>query len=600
MTRWAWALAGVAAGSLALLILVGALLTAPQIATPLARRVLGGPDRVTLARAQLTYTPWPTARLRTLEIEGRGHAEAVDARINPLGVLPGVALIPRLSVTDGALLLELGRPRSADRPRVLREVAAADLTRVRLDIQRPERDPQVFEIVSAEGDLGSGAFVLEGEGGGASVRLTGEAAGLSLAGFRGRIRAKGQNFAELAALLGFAAPDTPPYALTGELARSGETWVFAPFDGEVGDSDLAGALSVDFAPERPFVEARLSSASLDFDDLGVIVGAPSDVEEGEPNARQQQIAAQYRRDERAVPDAELDISRVRAVDAHVVFEADAVRAGPAPLEALSAEIVLDDSLMRFDRLVFTAPQGRLETRGAIDARDPEDVTGTFDGRLEGFDLAQLGGGRILRGTLTAEFDVAYRGRRTREAFATLTGEAVMWSSDAEIRALAEEAAGLDLGETLGLLLTESEEEPGFRPARCLVARVRFEDGAARVDPAVLDTADSVTRVQGAVDLETERIALEVVADAKDVSWGALLGGAALGGTLRDPDPSAALGGAALQAGAAAVLGGLTAGLAALPFIEPGLGEDAPCAQLLVAAAEYEPEAEPPEPGAEEG
>jgi uncharacterized protein involved in outer membrane biogenesis len=451
-------------------------------------------------------------------------------------------------------------------------------------VHRPGREPQTLTITRAEGNLASGGFLLEGSGGGATIAIEGEAAGLSLDGFSGEFRAEGENFSELAAVLGFAAPDTPPYALTGELRRTGETWSFAPFSGEVGDSDLAGELTIDFAGEKPFVRADLTSRSLDFDDLGVIVGAPSLDEDGRTNERQDEIRALYAEEQdRAIPDTELDLDRLAAVNADVRFTADAVRAGVAPLEEIDARIALRDSVLQLERMVFTAPQGRLEATGLIDAREPAAVAGAIEGSLDGFELAQVGGGRILRGVLKAEFDLTFTGRRMREAFASLSGDAVAWSTDAEIRALFEEAAGLDVGEVLGRLLSEPEDAPVFRSARCLVVRAKVEDGVARLDPAVLDTEDSVTRLTGAVDFENEALDLKVASDAKDFSWGTLFGGVSLGGTLRDPAPSAPLGAAALQTGAAALLGGLTAGLAALPFIEPGLGEDAPCGRLLAAA-----------------
>ncbi len=563
------------------LALIGAALTQSSIATPVARSLMAGRSTAEIERAWLSYDPWPVAHIRNVEIEGGGHIESMDARLNLFGVLPGIALITRLGASDGALLLELGPSRSSQPPGILSEIAIVDLQRIRLDIHRPERAPQVIVITSAQGDIDSGDLEMQAEGGDAVLSISGRAGGLSLAGFEGDIRLEGENFAVLAALLGFAAPDTPRYALEGALARTGETWRFGPFAGEVGDSDLSGSINVDFAGERPFMRADLTSGSLDFDDLGVIIGAPSDVEDGAPNQRQEEIAARYRADaNRAIPETALDVSRLTAVDADVSFQAETVRAGPVPLDAVEMRVRLDNAVLRIDPLIFAAPQGRLESELVIDAQDRTNVHGTLTGALSEFDLEQLAGGRLLRGDLTAEFDLAFQGARTRQAFASLTGEAAMWSTSAELRAVAEEAAGLDLGEIFTLSLNNGDGAQDFRPAQCAVARMTFANGRARLNPAVIDTEDSVTRINGDINLETEELDLEVETDAQDFSWGALLGGASVGGTLRDPDVNVPLGEATLQIGAAALLGGLTAGLAALPFIEPGLAEDAPCAPLM--------------------
>ncbi len=71
-----------------------------------------------------------------------------------------------------------------------------------------------------------------------------------------------------------------------------------------------------------------------------------------------------------------------------------------------------------------------------------------------------------------------------------------------------------------------------------------------------------------------------------MSFGSLLGGAVVSGTLRDPSFSPQLGKVALQSGAAALLAGISGGLAALPFIDPGAGADAPCGALLERARSH--------------
>jgi hypothetical protein len=88
-----------------------------------------GGERASLTRAWVSYDPWPVAHLRTLEIEGRGHAAAIDATINPLGVIPGLALLPAVSVDAGALLLELGPDRGSKPPGILGEMVDVGLSR---------------------------------------------------------------------------------------------------------------------------------------------------------------------------------------------------------------------------------------------------------------------------------------------------------------------------------------------------------------------------------------------------------------------------------------------------------------------------------------
>src|SRR5207248_5474011 len=63
----------------------------------------------------------------------------------------------------------------------------------------------------------------------------------------------GQTLKDLHKVTGMVLPDTPPYALTGRLRREGDKrFVFDPFSGRIGDSDIGGSVTYDKSPQRPF------------------------------------------------------------------------------------------------------------------------------------------------------------------------------------------------------------------------------------------------------------------------------------------------------------------------------------------------------------
>ena len=76
--------------------------------------------------------------------------------------------------------------------------------------------------------------------------------------FTVRADASGQNLADLYRLIGIATPETPPYKVTGRLSHEGDVWRYSGFDGKVGDSDMAGDVTLDVGGERP-VGARTPS-----------------------------------------------------------------------------------------------------------------------------------------------------------------------------------------------------------------------------------------------------------------------------------------------------------------------------------------------------
>ncbi|HEY2179145.1 MAG TPA: AsmA family protein, partial [Caulobacteraceae bacterium] len=67
----------------------------------------------------------------------------------------------------------------------------------------------------------------------------------------GRIHASGPDLAGLYGLTNVSLPNTPPYNLASGFARVHKYYAFRHIHGRVGDSDLAGSLSVDDTRKRP-------------------------------------------------------------------------------------------------------------------------------------------------------------------------------------------------------------------------------------------------------------------------------------------------------------------------------------------------------------
>jgi hypothetical protein len=116
-----------------------------------------------------------------------------------------------------------------------------------------------------------------------------------------------------------------------------------------------------------------------------------------------------------------------------------------------------------------------------------------------------------------------------------------------------------------------------------------DSGVLRSNAVVLDTTDTTVFVDGTISLAAETMDLRVRASPKDASLLAARSPITVGGTWREPQIAVEAGPLVGRGAAAAVLGtlagiasgGLLAPLgAAIPFIEPGLGEDQNCQALL--------------------
>jgi len=145
---------------------------------------------------------------------------------------------------------------------------------------------------------------------------------IDLGHFQLRTDVSGQDLADLYTLLDFPVPESPPYALSGLLERNDSIIAYRNFSGRIGDTDMAGDLTVDVGRVIPFARGKLVSRHLDLDDLAVLVGAPPATGAGETaNAQQRADAAEHARSTRLLPDRSFDLLKLHLLDADITLEA---------------------------------------------------------------------------------------------------------------------------------------------------------------------------------------------------------------------------------------------------------------------------------------
>ncbi|MGQ0531733.1 MAG: AsmA family protein [Caulobacteraceae bacterium] len=394
------------------------------------------------------------------------------------------------------------------------------------------------------------------------------------------VEATGADLADLYPLTGLALPNTPPYDLTGRLARNGRVYGMPNVAGRVGDSDLRGAFTATRQRnDRLFLDGDFRTSNLDFDDLLAVLGVPPSTRET-ASAEQRQVAAELAAQGRVLPDAQLDISRVRNMDARVSYRAARVRSQRFPLRGFSLDINLDNGLLRLDPMTLDLSQGRLTGSAAINARG-ETPRADIDVRLSNARLESVLGMRgdpPLTGTLLGRARLSGYGASVRDAAANANGTITLVTPSGEVREALAELTGINVTRGLGLLLADDEGRVGVR---CGVASFRVNDGIARARSIVFDTEDVLIRGEGTVSLRDETFDLRIEGDPKEarlISVGAPI---TVEGRWRSPEIGVAAGEAVGQGGLAAALASLVAPIAAvLPFVDLGLAEDVNCTALL--------------------
>lgn len=400
------------------------------------------------------------------------------------------------------------------------------------------------------------------------------------------LTAEGPDLARLYGLTGLALPNTPPYRLSGRLLREGQIYRLDDLGGRLGDSDLSGSLRVDVTGDRPFLSADLRSRRLDLDDLAALFGGAPSTGMGETaSAPQEAMARRLRAERRLFPDTTLDVRRIRSMDAELTYRADAIEAPNLPLRGAKVRLTLKEGFLDAQEVVFSLPQGAFAGRISLDAR-PETPITDLDMRLTRARLEQLlpageGGVAPLSGDLVGRVKLRGAGASVHRAFANAEGEALLVVPQGEIREAFAELIGINVTRGLGLLLTDDQSRS---PVRCAVAHFKGSGGVLRANHIVFDTGPVLGRGEGEIDLGRERIDFRLDGEPKEARLIRLMAPVTVRGPMLAPEVGVEAAGAIAQGGLAAALGVVAAPLAALlPFIDPGLAEDAACGALIADA-----------------
>ena len=404
--------------------------------------------------------------------------------------------------------------------------------------------------------------------------------------FETQLAVSGTDLNRLYALTGLTLPNTPPYRITGHLTRNGERFDFKKLTGRVGDSDVAGDLFVLMGRERPYLEGDLQSRRLDFDDLGSLVGAAPATGRGETASAGQKIEASQRdATKRLLPDATLQVERVRAMDAKVRYRALAVNAPNLPLRKVRLDLVLDKGVLTLDPLAFTFSRGDLAGKVRLDAnpkvpRTDVDLRLT-NAKLEDFIPIRRGGQPVIEGGVMARAKLTGYGNSVHRAASSASGQVTLVSPRGEIRQAFAELLGVNASKGLILLLSGSNRQTSVR---CAVANFSVRDGIMHSDRIVADTGVVLAKGKGVIDLQNERLDLRIEGDSKKPRLVRLFIPITIKGPFLAPRVGLDTGAAVAQGGVAAALATLLSPLAAiLPFVTGGEAKDADCAALVAEA-----------------
>ena len=376
-------------------------------------------------------------------------------------------------------------------------------------------------------------------------------------------------------------PNTPPYRLQGRFRNPREAFIFDPFSGRVGDSDLSGGATYSRGGKRPLLKANLVSTLLDLDDLGPLVGAPPKTGAGETAApKQKQQVQEIDSTGKVLPQKRFEIKDWPIMDADVRFTGKKiVDAAQVPIEDLQAHWIMDAAVLRFEPLKFRMAEGTVNANIRLDSNE-KPLLGKARIDVSGLNLRTLvpGTGKMKDplGRLYGRIDIDGRGASVAELFGTANGRLALLVNGGQVSNLLMELVGLDVAEAVRILATK---DPNVK-LRCAVVDLALKSGVATPQVFVIDTTDTVVTGTGTLNFKSETLDLVTRAEPKDFSPFVLRTPINIKGTFKDPDVKPQIGPLAARGAAGLLLGIVNPLLAVIPFIETGPGEDTDCGQLM--------------------
>jgi uncharacterized protein involved in outer membrane biogenesis len=316
---------------------------------------------------------------------------------------------------------------------------------------------------------------------------------------------------------------TQDVRLKAHARHDGMDWTITRLSGTIGQSDIAGGLTVRRRGGRTLLDGDAVSNRLDFDDFA------SDAGLAKADALERSIGL------RLVPNTRINIIKIDDTDGNIRFNVRQIFGGkrPSSITSLRGSLKLDHQLLVVAPLTVGLKQGAITGSMRVDQRGGVKVPMvTIDLMLSGSSVGALAGGAgAVDGRVDARAKLTGPGSTIREAVGNANGSIGLVVRDGGLPAKVAAMIGFDASRAL---TTDDDARAGLR---CIVLRLDMRRGAGRVDPLVLDTTLSQSNGQGSVTFPAEALAITLTGAPKQKSVLRLPGSVIVAGTIRDPDVS---------------------------------------------------------------
>jgi hypothetical protein len=365
------------------------------------------------------------------------------------------------------------------------------------------------------------------------------------AGWTAQVALQGSDPARLSDVLPLSIPSLPAYRLEGRLLHNGSAWALKDFKGTIGDSDLAGELSLDTSGQHLVLQGDLRSQIFVVDEL---TGYAPEKKPGRVEPEKVQVPAQVQ---------EKVQERPQAIEVNVHFRSNKVVVAKIPLEQFSTDLQLHN-----DRLALTPTfhlaGGTVQANAQVepraeplrstihltmhhinvqqflswvelrpeDAAQPEAVDKLeataqpetaakpeTPGKPEIAQKPETAGKLGAAGTLDGQIALTGTGLSLADFLASANGDVLLSMKEGQMGRVLIELVGLDVAETIQKTLAHAKAYQ----LRCMVADFTVHNGRMETQMLLIDTTDTKVIGGGFIDMRTNMVGLKLEPKAKDFS-----------------------------------------------------------------------------------
>lgn len=364
------------------------------------------------------------------------------------------------------------------------------------------------------------------------------------------VHLSGPSLSNLKSFFRASMPASKAYDFAAHLTQTEETTTFAKLRGKIGDSDLAGEVSVDRSKERLTVRAELHGDSADLADLRSLFGARPVLDKTVPKATvaDDEPGEAPPEDARAVPLKRLfsasvfDATKLKKLDVHATLAFKKLRVAEfSALESLRATADLKDGVLAIKPVDIGLAGGHVTGKLRLDGSQKASAShASFelkDVRLEQL-LASFSKPKNVRkgaGALQGYLDLKGEGDSLAKLAASASGPVHVEMIGGAISNLLDAEIALNAGKALKVLI-KGDRAIGINSA---TVAFDFDKGIGKSKAIVLDTDQTQTRGAGTIDLREETLDLLLTPHPKKTALLALHSSIRVHGPIRRPKISLA-------------------------------------------------------------